>query len=280
MSLRRAGSVGGAQRLKDERGCRHGPKQGLGLQPQNDGTAGASPTRRLRDGMTSSAPVGRSRHVVTSAMGVTLILAWGSSYYLSAVLAAPIARDTGWPLPWVVSGLSVGLLVSGLCAPIVGRVVQQQGGRLVLAAGSLLLASGLVSLALAPSLAIFLGAWVVMGAGMSAGLYDAAFAVVGRLYGRAARGPITTLTLWAGFASTLCWPLSAWLVEAHGWRNACLAYAAVHLLIRLPLHLTLIPRLGSAGLVVGPALITPDLQTKEYNALQRLMFYSSPRFSP
>lgn len=218
MSLRRAGSVGGAQRLKDERGCRHGPKQGLGLQPQNDGTAGASPTRRLRDGMTSSAPVGRSRHVVTSAMGVTLILAWGSSYYLSAVLAAPIARDTGWPLPWVVSGLSVGLLVSGLCAPIVGRVVQQQGGRLVLAAGSLLLASGLVSLALAPSLAIFLGAWVVMGAGMSAGLYDAAFAVVGRLYGRAARSDhdadvVGRLRQHALLAAERLAGRSAWLAE-------------------------------------------------------------------
>jgi predicted MFS family arabinose efflux permease len=193
--------------------------------------------------MMLSVPAGASRHrpVVTSALGVTLILAWGSSYYLPAVLAAPITRDTGWSLPWVVSGLSLGLLVSGLCAPLVGHVIQQQGGRLVLATSSFLLAVGLAGLALAPSLAAFLGAWVVMGAGMSAGLYDAAFATMGRLYGRDARGAITTLTLWAGFASTVCWPLSAWLVDAYGWRSTCLVYAALHLLVCLPVHLVLIP---------------------------------------
>lgn len=185
-----------------------------------------------------------SQQVVTTALGVTLILSWGSSYYLLAVLAGPIARDTGWPLTWVVSGLSIGLLIAGALSPLVGRLIQRHGGGPVLATGSALLAAGLAGLAIAPSVAAFLAAWAIIGAGMSATLYDAAFAAMGRLYGREARGAITTLTLWAGFASTLCWPLSAWLLEASGWRNTCLAYAAIHLAVCLPIHLACIPGAG------------------------------------
>ena len=220
--------------------------------------------------MRHGATGGPSRHLVTSALGVTLILAWGSSYYLPAVLAGPIAEDTGWPLAWVVSGLSLGLLVSGLCAPLVGRTIHRHGGRPVLTASSVLLSASLVGLAASPSLAVFLGAWIVMGAGMGAGLYDAAFATVGRLYGREARGAITTLTLWAGFASTLCWPLSAWLVEAHGWRAACLAYAVLHLVVCLPLHLALIPRVDH-GESVRPTCVMCSQEPAEVPA-RRLVF--------
>lgn len=66
----------------------------------------------------------------------------------------------------------------------------------------------------------FLFAWVLIGLGMSGGLYDAAFGTLGRLYGKEARGVITALTLWGGFASTVCWPLSTLLVETWGWRGA------------------------------------------------------------
>ena len=71
---------------------------------------------------------------------------------------------------------------------------------------------------------------------MGAGLYDAAFATLGRLYGQDARQAITILTLFGGFASTVCWPLSAYLTAALGWRGACLAYAAMHLAVALPLY--------------------------------------------
>ena len=65
--------------------------------------------------------------VVISALGITQILAWGSSFYLPAVLAKPIAADTGWSLGWVVGGLSVGLLAAGLIAPRVGRTIDAKG---------------------------------------------------------------------------------------------------------------------------------------------------------
>ncbi len=183
----------------------------------------------------------RSRLTVISALGVVQILAWGSSYYLPAVLAAPIADDTGWPLSWVIGALSIGLLTAGAIAPLIGRVIGERGGRPVLAAAALLLAAGQVILGLSPNLPIFIAGWVVIGAGMAAGLYDAAFSTLGRLYGGTARSAITVLTLWGGFASTVCWPLSAYMVAQFGWRETCFAYAAIQLLISLPLVLTTVP---------------------------------------
>lgn len=188
-----------------------------------------------------AAPPEPSRLRVIPVLGVTQILAWGSTYYLLAVLAQPIAGDTGWSLAWVVGGLSLGLLVAGLVSPRVGDGIQRHGGRPVLAASALLLAIGLAGLAAAPSLPVYIAAWLVLGAGMGAGLYDAAFATLGRLYQVRARTAIATLTLFGGFASTLCWPLSALLVSELGWRGTCLVYAAIHLGILLPLYLFALP---------------------------------------
>ena len=180
--------------------------------------------------------------LVVPALGVTQILAWGSSYYLPAVLAKPIAEDTGWPLTWVVGGLSLGLLVAGLASPFIGRQIHRWGGRPVLMTSAVLLGVGCLGLALAPTLPIFVAAWLVMGLGMGAGLYDAAFSTLGRTYGRSARQHITTLTLFGGFASTVCWPLSALFLQELGWRGTCLAYAAIQLLFSLAVYVFVLPR--------------------------------------
>jgi MFS family permease len=185
---------------------------------------------------------GPGLRAIIPVLGVTQILAWGSSYYLLAVLAKPIASDTGWPLAWVVGGLSLGLLVAGIVSPRVGDGIQRLGGRLVLAMSAIFLALGLIGLALAHNLPVYIGAWLVLGIGMGAGLYDAAFATLGRLYGQRARTAITTLTLFGGFASTICWPFSAMLVSEFGWRNACLTYAAIHLAVLLPLYVFGLPK--------------------------------------
>jgi MFS family permease len=184
---------------------------------------------------TGAAP-GASRRVVIVVLGIGQVLVWGSSYYLPAVLAKPIADATGWPLSWVIGGLSLGLLVSGLVSPKVGDLIEQYGGRPVLMGSAGLLAAGLLTLAGAPNLAVFILGWLVIGVAMGAGLYDPAFATIGRLYGKGARAIITSLTLIGGFSSTVCWPLSALLLEHLGWRGACLAYAGVNLFLVLPLY--------------------------------------------
>jgi MFS family permease len=188
------------------------------------------------------APKTPSRAVVISVLGVTQIFAWGSSYYLPAVLAKPIASDTGWSLSWVVGGLSLGLLIAGLVSPWVGRAIARRGGRPVLAVSAGLLAAGLSALSLAHSLPAFLIAWSLIGLGMGAGLYDPAFATLGRLYGHEGRSAITTLTLFGGFASTVCWPFSAFLDAHLGWRGACLIYAGFQLAVALPAYLFVLPR--------------------------------------
>jgi len=185
-----------------------------------------------------------SRPVTITALGIAQILGWGTSFYFPAVLAPPIVADTGWALAWVVSGTSIGLLVAGLIAPKVGAIIDRRGGRPVLAVSSLLQAAGLCCIGLAPNLPMFLLGWIVLGGGMGTGLYDAVFAALGKLYGRDARTAITNLTLFGGFASTVCWPLSAFLAENFGWRGACLVYAALHLIVSLPLQMAVMPPLS------------------------------------
>ena len=203
----------------------------------------------------------RSPPFVVTALGIAQILAWGSSFYFPAVLAEPIVADTGWSLGWVVGGVSIGLLVAGLIAPRVGSLIERKGGRPVLAASSLLYASGLAGIGLAPTLPVYLLAWVVLGVGMGTGLYDAVFAALGKLYGKEARTPITNLTLFGGFASTVCWPLSAFLAETVGWRGACFVYAGLHLAVSLPLQMAAMPRLWAlpkSDAAVGAATQKPQ----------------------
>ena len=104
------------------------------------------------------------------------------------------------------------------------------------------LAVGLIGLGLSPNLPIYIIAWLLLGVGMGAGLYDAAFATLGRLYGQRAHMAIATLTLFGGFASTVCWPLSALFVSEFGWRSACLIYAGIHLAVLLPLYVFALPK--------------------------------------
>lgn len=180
--------------------------------------------------------------LVVSALGIGQILAWGTSFYFPAVFAGAIVADTGWPLGFVVGGTSIGLLVGGLISPQVGAIIERHGGRPVLLASSLFYALGLTGVALAPNLPIYLLAWVAIGIGMGTGLYDAVFAALGHLYGSKARGPITNLTLFGGFASTVCWPLSAFMIDHIGWREACMVYAALHMCLVLPLQRAVIRR--------------------------------------
>ena len=183
-----------------------------------------------------------NRPVIVTTLGLTQIMAWGSSYYLPAVIGPAVSAQTGWPFPWVIGSLSLGLLVAGLISPHVGAAIERHGGRMTLAFSAVCLGIGQLVLAASPTLAVFVAGWLIMGFGMGAGLYDAAFSTLGRLYGRNARSTITSLTLFGGFASTVCWPISAFLLDAFGWRGVCLVYAALQLVVALPAYLLILPR--------------------------------------
>lgn len=196
--------------------------------------------------------MGRQLPVIL-ALGTTQTLAWASSVYLPAILADPIARDLGVCSNWVFGAYSAALVISAMLGPRVGRQIDRVGGRQVLSLSNLLLAAGLAVLGFAHSVAMLFAAWLLLGIGMGYGLYDAAFGALGRTYGEAARGAITGITLIAGFASTVGWPLTALGLEHIGWRDTCLAWALAHLLIGLPLNLLMMPAIKGAKVATEPS---------------------------
>jgi predicted MFS family arabinose efflux permease len=181
----------------------------------------------------------RSRQAVVTALGISQTLAWASSYYLPATLADPIGTSIGVPRSWIFAALSVALLIAAFAGPAVGRIIDRRGGRGVLVVSNVVLAAGLIVLAAANSAVVLFAAWAILGIGMALGLYDAGFAALTAIYGHNARGPIIGITLFAGFASTLSWPLSTFLNDALGWRETLLVWAALNIAVALPLNLLL-----------------------------------------
>jgi MFS family permease len=188
------------------------------------------------------------------ALGTTQTLAWASSYYLPAILADPIGRDLGVSSNWIFAAFSASLVISALLGPHIGRQIDLFGGRPVLSASNVTLAAGLALLGATYSIPMLIVAWLLLGVGMGFGLYDAAFAALGRIYGDNARRSITGITLLAGFASTVGWPLTAWGLETIGWRNTCFAWAAAHILIGLPINWLMLPAVKGAKAAAATAI--------------------------
>ena len=197
------------------------------------------------EGREGPIPRGTGRRATVVVLGSSQTLAWASSYYLPAILAAPIAHDLGLAVPTVFLAFSAALLVSAALGPYAGRAIDRWGGRPVLMVTNLVFALGLVALGLAQGTASLFLAWAIIGVAMGSGLYEAAFAALVRLYGSGSRNAITGITLFAGFASTVGWPLSTVLEAQLGWRGTCFAWAALHLCVGLPLN-ALLPRPAAA----------------------------------
>jgi len=183
--------------------------------------------------------ISRRRSIVVAALGTAQTLAWASSYYLPAILADPIAVSIDVPRSWVFGAFSGALLLAAFAGPAVGRLIDRHGGRGVLVISNIVLAAGLSVHAAATGAASLFAAWILLGVGMSLGLYDAGFAALTALYGHNARGPITGITLIAGFASTVSWPVTTVLNDAFGWRETLLVWAALNLVVGIPLNLLL-----------------------------------------
>lgn len=180
-------------------------------------------------------------------LGLTQIVAWGSTFYAIAVLKTHVVAETGWPPVLVVSGISVAMGVAGLFAPLVGRVIARSGGRMVMAGGSVLTGIALGVLSFANDPVYWIVAWAVIGCAQAMVLYDAAFATLAEVFHSRARTAITALTLFGGFASTAFWPLTFTLNELIGWRETYLIYGAINLLICAPLHAFALPKPGAGA---------------------------------
>ena len=213
-----------------------------------------------------------NRTVVVATLGTTQTLAWASSYYLPAILGAPIAAALGLSASVFFGVFSGSLLLGAAISPWVGRLIDDHGGRAMLTASNVVLAAGLAVLGLAQGIVSLTIAWLILGIGMAIGLYDPAFATLTRLYGREARAAITGITLIAGFASTVGWPASAWFEHALGWREACLIWGGLNLFVALPLNWLIIP---PAPRLLSPVPAARDAHEPEppRGAMPILAFY-------
>lgn len=175
------------------------------------------------------------------ALGVTQIIAWGSIYYAFSLLIQPLAKAVAASQSVVVGAFSAALLVAGLASSVVGMLIDHFGGRWVMAFGSLLGAALLAALSQVHAVYQLYLVWAGLGVVMAATLYDPAFAVLVQLFRERQRSAITAVTLFGGFASTVFWPLTQWLIERHGWQHALLLLALLQLVICAPLHALMLP---------------------------------------
>ncbi len=196
------------------------------MQERRQAGAGSGSKDRWRDPMLQA----------VLALGITQITAWGTTYYALGVLAGPIIEDRGWSRSIVFFGFSLALLAMSAVSTTIGRMIDVHGGRKIMSVGSVFSAAGLAALALAPNEAIYLAAWTFLGVAMRMSLYDAAFAALVQVAPSRGRRAISYLTLFGGFASSIFWPIGHYLAQGVGWRNALLIYAALNLLVCLPLH--------------------------------------------
>jgi predicted MFS family arabinose efflux permease len=190
----------------------------------------------------------------TCALGVAQIVSWGTLFYTIAVLGAAMRVDTGVSELWLFGSFSAGLFVSGIASPLVGREIDAHGGRRVLVAGSLLAALASCALGSAQGPVTVLAGWLLAGIAMAAALYDPVFATLHQIAGPSYRRSVTALTLFGGFASTVFWPLSQFLLDTLGWREAFYVYAALHVLVCLPINALAVP----ASRHAPPAHAAPD----------------------
>lgn len=179
---------------------------------------------------------GGSRRAALAALCVTEVVSYGVLFYAFALLAGDIVADTGWSRTAVTAAFSAGLLMGALAGAPVGRLIDRRGPRPVMTAGSTLAVTALFGVAAAPTFAWFVAAWLVAGVAMAGVFYPPAFAALTGWYGPDRVRALTTLTLVAGFASTIFAPLTAQLGGHLSWRGVYVVLAIVLAAITIPAH--------------------------------------------
>ena len=207
-------------------------------------------------------------------VGLAQLYAWGVIYYPFSVTGKMIAADLGMSIEAAFAGYSSMLLVSAVFAPWVGRAIDRRGGRLTLSLGVLWAAGALVVAATATGPTGFYLSCVLLGVASALVLYDAGFAALVQVAGRQGRRAITYVTFLGGFASTVFWPITAFLAERWGWRTTYLVFAAGMILLCLPIYLATLGRAPELHMTSGGADVNshPDDETPLEGPARRRAF--------
>ena len=212
-----------------------------------------------------------SAWTVVWALSVTQIISWGSMFYAFSVLLAPIAQETAWTRDAIVGAFSLNLLVAGVASAPIGILIDRFGGRVVMSSGSLVGGAILMLMGEVQTVTAFYAEWVVLGVAAAMLLYEPAFAVIYASFESNARKAITALTLLAGFASTVFWPLTQTLVSTLGWRHTLLVLGIINLAICLPLHAVLLPSRGAERAWRDRAQGATSLDAKKSRGLDKII---------
>ena len=176
----------------------------------------------------------RSPAVWALALGQTL--GYACMFYIFAGLIVHWQGDLGWGKSSFALGPLLAIALSAPLAPAMGRLVDKGWGPELLTFGAALGGLGLIWLAMVQGTAGWLGAWALLGVAQAAALYEVCFAFLIRRLADQARTAIIRVTLVAGFASTLAFPLFDILARGYGWRVATFVAAGVMLGLATPLQ--------------------------------------------
>ncbi|MFC5760327.1 arsenite efflux MFS transporter ArsK [Rhizobium sp. GCM10022189] len=171
-----------------------------------------------------------------AALGLTQVIGYGTLYYSFSILAPAMARDLNWPSEWIFGALSLALLIGGLAAPAMGKWIDRFGAGRVMAAGSAIASAALAACALSSGKIALVVALIAIETASNLVQYGAAFALLVQIRPKVAQRSITYLTLIAGFASTIFWPVTTALHAHMPWQSVYLCFAALNLCVCLPIH--------------------------------------------
>lgn len=169
-------------------------------------------------------------------LGTTMTVGYGTLYYSFAIMAEEFTKEFSWSQSFVFGILSLGILFGGLLAPLIGRLLDKHGARSIMSIGSILSAIGLHNLSLVDSKLEYIIALLFLQLVSILVLYESVFIAFAQLVGQKARLPIIQVTLIAGFASTIFWPLISYLLTIISWRETYQVLAILHIFIALPIH--------------------------------------------
>ena len=189
-------------------------------------------------------------------LAITQLIGWGT-IGLPAVIGRDLAADLGLSLPAVFAGSSVLYVTMGLCAPWLARAFARHGARKVMMVGTVVAVPGYIVLFFAREPMLYFAAWVILGMGGSATLSTGAYIMLNEVAGRRAKNAIGALMLVTGLSSSIFWPTTSFLSGLLGWRGTCLVYAAMLIVLALPLYAFLAPRRKIAKGDGGEAVKTP-----------------------
>lgn len=170
------------------------------------------------------------------ALGLTQIIGYGTLYYSFSILAPGMARDFSITEDRLFGMLSAALLLGGLLAPKAGKWADRYGAGRLMVPGSIAAALSLVCAASSTNFIMFGASLIAMELAATFVLYSTAFAAIVQVGGTKAQRSIVHLTLIAGFASTLFWPLTATLQEYFDWREIYLLFAVLNGALCMPIH--------------------------------------------